>query len=119
MADEQPKQPDRPILNYQGVDGDRPRILRGLLHRINRGEDTFLACSALLFAVLAWVFAIVGMLTSAAAVGALAATLLFVFSALLGIGGMFERHTSKTFPLLALALDGAFICYFWIRIRAG
>ena len=100
-------EPQPPILDYRSGSSSKGRTV-GLLWRLNRGEDSFLACSALLFAVLAWaialfVFAAAGMFFNPLSLVVLPLSVILCILALLQLGA------SKTFPLVGLALNGLFL----------
>lgn len=102
-------EPQPPVLDYRSA-GSRGPTKTGWLRRLNRGEDSFLACSALFFAVLVWAVAILGLVSGAGIVNCLNVSLVLL-SVVLGLAGLLESATSKTFPLASLALNGAYVLW--------
>jgi hypothetical protein len=74
---------------------------------LNKEEDSFLGCSALLFAVLVWVLGISGFILDAGMANC-GSVLLAAISVVLSLAGLLERQTSKTFPLVSLGLNGVY-----------
>src|SRR5437879_4877262 len=70
------------------------------------GEDSFLGCSALHLAVVGWVFTILFWICGLKPAAACMAMPCIAIAGLMGFGALFERRTSKAFPLLALLLAG-------------
>jgi hypothetical protein len=104
--DQEPNKP--PLLNYQSPIA-RPRWSGwNWLRRLNAGEDSFLACSALLFAVLCWATSLLGWLLGAGAFTACGGVLLMVVSVALALLSFFERQTSRTFALVSLMLGALY-----------
>jgi hypothetical protein len=99
-ADDDSANPSRPpTLEY----ASRPTpVHQQVVHWLTfDGPDTFVGSSALLFAILA-VFTLLALPWEPALT--LVGWPLCVFACLSAIGGLFERQTSKTFPLCALGL---------------
>jgi hypothetical protein len=98
--------PPPPILNYRSAPAGGPPKL-SWLRRINRGEDSFLACSALFFATMGWLATILGMAYGAGALSCLN-ILLMGISFFLCLIALIESKTSKKFPLVGLLMNMAF-----------
>ena len=103
----------KPILNYRSPDVPKGQV-HGLFWRLNRGEDSFLACSALLFAVLVWAIAIFAFAAAGIFFNPLSLVLL-PLSAVLCILALLQFGVSKTFPLAGLALNGLFLLCILVR----
>jgi hypothetical protein len=95
-----------PILNYRSSPVEDPAKI-SWLRRLNRGEDSFLGCSALFFAVLVWAVAIFAFTLGGGFFNCLNISLAGV-STLLSLAGLLESATSKTFPLVSLLLNVIF-----------
>jgi hypothetical protein len=108
QALEEKKDRNPPVLEYQPTSERTTQSLRMWIRWVNSGEDSFLACTALLLACMAWAVEIVAWLCGAGGTFACSGFAAAVFSALLALGGLIEPRTSKTFSLLSLAMDGIY-----------
>jgi hypothetical protein len=105
---EEKKDRNPPVLEYQPTTERTTQSLRMWIRWLNSGEDSFLACTALLLACLAWAIQILSWILGAGGTFACAGFAGAVFSALLALGGLIESRTSKTFSLVSLAMDGIY-----------
>lgn len=113
-------EPPPPILDYRSAASRKPATSNpakiGWLSRINRGEDSFLACSALFFALAGWATTILGVTFDAGPFSCLSISVMGV-SFVLCLAALLESRTSKTFPLAGLLINVAF--GIWILFRLG
>jgi hypothetical protein len=106
--------PEPPVLDYRGSTPRDDRPAFRWVRYINDGEDTFVACAALLFAVLTWATVIIGRAVGAAGLETCLSLPVAGLSTVLSLGCLLERRTSKTFPLVSLGLNVVFgIWIFW------
>jgi len=107
-------EPEPPILNYRSAPTDRPAG-KSWLSRINHGEDSFLACSGLFFALAGWATTILGEAFDAGSFSCLSISVMGV-SLVLCLAALLESGTSKTFPLVGLLVNFAFGIWvlFWL-----
>lgn len=97
------------LLNYQTPIRRDPPATWNRLRRLNRGEDTFLASSALLFALLCWATTAFGWAMGAPGLFACAGVVMLMVSVALALASFLERQTSRTFALMSLMLCGAYV----------
>jgi hypothetical protein len=105
---EEKKDGKPPVLEYQPTSERTRQSLRLWMRWLNSGEDSFLACSALLLACLAWAVQILSWMLGAGGTFACAGFAGAALSAVLALGGLVEPRTSKTFSLVSLAMDGIY-----------
>ena len=107
--------PEPPILNYRSAPTTDGPAKTSWLKRINRGEDSFLACSGLFFALTGWATTILGVAYDAGPFSCLCVSVIGV-SVVLCLAAFLESGTSKTFPLVGLLVNFAFGIWilFWL-----
>src|SRR5438876_11918773 len=72
------------------------------------GEDSFLGCSALHLAMMGWFFTLLCFIVGMKPMAACMSLPCIALAGIMGFGALFQRHTSKTFALAALALAGVY-----------
>lgn len=108
QALEEKKDGKPPVLEYQPTSERTTQSLRMWVRWLNSGEDSFLACCALLLACIAWAVQILSWVLGAGGTFACAGFVGAALSAVLALGGLIEPRTSKTFSLVSLAMDGVY-----------
>ena len=97
-----------PVLEYQPQSERAAQSFGMWVRWLNSGDDSFLACTALLLACIAWAIRVLTWLAGGQDEFACAGLASAAISVLLALGGLVEPRTSKTFPLVSLAMDGIY-----------
>ena len=80
----------------------------------HRGPDSFLGCAAIFFSLLPSLSCLAGWLLGDLPVGIGLGVLPGGMAVLFGLVALLERETCKTFPLVAIALTGAYLFAAWV-----
>ncbi|HEY7116577.1 MAG TPA: hypothetical protein VH475_08325 [Tepidisphaeraceae bacterium] len=98
------------LLDYESPIPRGSRRRSGWLRRLNSGEDTFLASSALLFALLCWAISGFGWALGAPGLSFCASVALLAISFVLALASFFEEaRTSRTFAVISLMLCAGYV----------
>jgi hypothetical protein len=105
------------VLNYHAPT-PRARVLRNWIRRLDLGEDSFLACCALLCATIPWALTLVVAVSGGGrGIAACGSVPLCAVSCILSTLALLERRTSKTFPLISFALSGVLLTILFLKSR--